>query len=89
MPDKEMLVKDAKSDEMVYFHIRRFGDSFALFDQHGRKLGGAVSVQVTNEVNKIVTAMVKIELVSPMASQSKPRDATAVYSSVTAQRGEY
>lgn len=53
------------------------------------KLGGAISVQVSNEVNKIVTANIKIELVSPMAKQSKPKDAIAVYSSISAQRGEY
>lgn len=89
MSNKDMLVKDAKSDELVYFHVRRFGDSFALFDQYGRKLGGAVSVQVSNEVNKIVTANIKIELVSPMAKQGKPKDSIAVYSSISAQRGEY
>ena len=75
MSDKEMLVKDAQSDERVFFHLRHVGDSLELFDQHGRRFGSVIEHQTTVKNNDVIECMVRFELSSPESTLTKRRHA--------------
>ena len=61
----EKMVKEAKSDERIYLHLRTEGDGVYLFDQHGRRLGCVCNQQINTNVGDVITATVTIELTSP------------------------
>lgn len=75
MPVKEMLVKDAKSDERVHFHLRPVGDSLELFDQYGRRFGSVIEHQTTVKNNDVIECVVRFELSSPESTLTKRRHA--------------
>lgn len=65
MPDKEVLVKDAQSDERVHFHLRPVGDSFELFDQYGRRFGSVIEHTTSVKNHAEIECTVKFVLSSP------------------------
>lgn len=73
MSNKEMLVKDAKSDERVYFHLRLVGDSLELFDQYGRRFGAVIEHNINVKVGDALECVVKFELESPESTIGKRR----------------
>lgn len=75
MRDKEMLVKDAQSDERVFFHLRLIGDSLELFDQHGRRFGSVIEHQTTAKNNNVIECVVRFELSSPESTLTRRRHA--------------
>lgn len=75
MPVKEMLVKDAKSDERVFFHLRPVGHSLELFDQYGRRFGAVIEHTTTVKNNDIIECVVRFELESPESTLNKRQKA--------------